>query len=301
MKAHIILPNNAGKVNGGGKVMIRMAEVLQDLGYDTSIEFSNGSAPEWLDINVPIKSVQEADLVIVCEVSFGWIGKVKGFNVVYYQSPTYIERDKNLKPISYKEQGADAVIFNSEWNRKRYYAEVGEDGPIVHPTVDTNLFFPSKNIDLKKGIYFPRKNLGLAVRTLDELKKRGIDINWFCADEVPEKDLINIWKDCGITMITGYPESFPMPPIEAMSIGSVPVGTTGGAGLEYMNNENNSLVVRDGDWQGLADAIERLSKDKELFEKLRKNARDTALRFNNLNQKKELKEALKILGAPTPF
>lgn len=281
--------------------MIRMAEVLQDLGYETTIEFSNGPAPEWLDIKVPVKSVKEADLVIVCEVSFGWIGKVKGFNVVYYQSPTYIERDKNLKAVSYKSQGAQGVIFNSDWNRQRYLAEVGEDGPVVHPTVDANLFFPSDDADLKKGIYFPRKNLGLAVRAMEELTKRGIDIEWFCADEVPEKELIKIWQHCGITMITGYPESFPMPPIEAMSLGSVPVGTTGGAGLEYMKHEYNSLVVRDGDWVGLADALEKLRGNADLFHKLRKNGRETALKYTKENQKEELKKSLKALGAPMPF
>jgi glycosyltransferase involved in cell wall biosynthesis len=301
MKAHVVLPNNAGKVNGGGKVMIRMAEVLQDLGYDTSLEFSNGEAPKWLDIRIPIKSVTEADLVIICEVSFGWIGKVKGFNVVYYQSPTYIERDKSLKAISYKDQGADGVIFNSEWNRKRYLQEVGEDGPIVHPTVDTNLFSPSNDVDWQKGVYFPRKNLGFAVRAIDELKRRGVNIDWFCADEVPEKELIEIWKKRGITMITGYPESFPMPPIEAMSLGSVPVGSAGGAGLEYMENEKNSLVVRDGDWEGLADAIQRLSKDRPLFDKLRAAGRQTALRFTGENQRQELSAALKALSAPAPF
>jgi hypothetical protein len=301
MKAHVILPNNAGKVNGGGKVMIRMAETLQTLGYETSLEFSNGAAPQWLDIKIPIKEVRDADLVIVCEVSFGWIGKVKGFNVVYYQSPTYIERNRDLKAISYKDQGADGVIFNSIWNRDRYLKEVGEDGPIVHPTVDTDLFSPSENVDLHKGVWFPRKNLGLASRVLKELDRRGIVLDWFKADEVPENELIKVWKTCGITMITGYPESFPMPPIESMAIGSVPVGTPGGAGLEYMRDMENSLVVRDGDWVGLADAIEKLSKDPELFAKLRKNARETALRYTKENQKRELTEALKALGAPTPF
>lgn len=301
MKAHVILPNNAGKVNGGGKVMIRMAEVLQDLGYDTTIEFSNGPAPEWLDIRVPVRSVREADLVVVCEVSFGWINKVKGFNVVYYQSPTYIERDKNLKTISYKSQGAQAVIFNSRWNRDRYLKEVGEDGPIVHPTVDTDKFHPVTEVELLKGVYFPRKNLGLAVRVLDELKRRNVNIEWLCADEIPENELIKKWQHCGITMITGYPESFPMPPIEAMSLGSVPVGTPGGAGLEYMKDGINSLVVQDGDWYSLADAIEKLSKDSALFYKLRQGGRETALLFNNQNQKDELKRALKNIGAPTPF
>ena len=301
MKAHVILPNNGGKVNGGGKVLIRMAEVLQDLGYGTTLEFSNGPAPRWLNIKVPIKSTREADLIIVCEVSFGWISKIPGFNVVYYQSPTYIERDRNFLPIPYKAQGAQAVIFNSEWNRKRYVAAVKEDGPVVHPTVDSSLFYPSSTTDFGRGIYFPRKNLGMAKRVLKTLKKRGVGIKWLEADEIGEDKLASLWREIGITMITGYPESFPMPPLEAMASGSVPVGTTGSAGHEYMIHGKNSLIVRDGDWESLTDTLEEIRANPSQLKSLRENGIETAKHYNKDNQKKELIKALREVHAPTPF
>lgn len=302
MKAHVILPNNKGKVNGGGKVLIRMAQTLQELGYETTIEFSNGEQPKWLDIKVPIYSVKKADLVVVCEISFGWINRVHGFNVVYYQSPTYIERDRNLKPISYKQQGAQGVIFNSEWNRQRYLKELpDEDGPVVHPTVDVNTFYPAEKIDFKQGIYFPRKNYGLAVRVINQLKSKGININWIKADEMSENDLAKIWRGLGLTMITGYPESFPMPPLEAMASGSVPIGTSGGAGKEYMKHGYNSLVTKDGDWEELAEAIQRVFYDEKLFLKLRENAIQTAKQYTQENQKQELIQAFKYLQVPNNF
>lgn len=298
--AHVVLPNNGGRVNGGGKVMIRMAESLQELGYDVTLQFSNGAPPRWLDIVVPVVPRASADLVIVCEVSFGWINRVKGANYVYYQSPTYIERDRNLRAISYREQGAAGVVFNSEWNRTRYLEAVGEDGPIVHPTVDVTLFQPSGAADPTRGVYFPRKNYGLVVRVLRELERRGVDVDWLMADEIPEGRLAEQWRARGISMITGYPESFPMPPLEAMASGSVPVGTAGGAGLEYMVDGENSLVVADGDWEALADAIERISTDVAFWQKLRENGIRTARTYTRERQKRELAKALAELGAPVP-
>jgi glycosyltransferase involved in cell wall biosynthesis len=71
----------------------------------------------------------------------------------------------------------------------------------------------------------------------------------------------------------GERDGVPTSLIEAMAVGLVPVVTDAGAITELVNHQENGLVVAQRDEAALADAVARLINDKELFERLRRNAR----------------------------
>ena len=84
------------------------------------------------------------------------------------------------------------------------------------------------------------------------------------------------FKEASIFCLPSYAEGFPMAVLDAWSYG-LPVITTpvGGIPDVAVNNEN-LLVFSPGDIEALADCMERLIADKELYQKIQKASVDFA-------------------------
>jgi colanic acid/amylovoran biosynthesis glycosyltransferase len=86
----------------------------------------------------------------------------------------------------------------------------------------------------------------------------------------------------------GERDGVPTSLIEAMAVGLVPVVTDAGAITELVHHQENGLVVAQRDEVALADAIERLINDQDLFERLRRNARRTVELEHNVENTEEI-------------
>jgi len=114
--------------------------------------------------------------------------------------------------------------------------------------------------------------------------------------DCPDDERINFYKNITIFVQNskdGYEEG-PMPMMEAMACG-VPVITTpaGQAGYEegIFRDGHNCLMIDHEDKKGLKEAVERLMKDKELRNTLRKNGWNTV---KNMTEEKMAKHYSKI-------
>ncbi len=128
----------------------------------------------------------------------------------------------------------------------------GKDGPIVRPGIDLNLFYTlpknplgerTKNNPIRIA-WMPRKNKVFGELVNDALQQRmsrlypHIPIQFVPIQRVPHHEVANILRTCHIFLVTGFPEGCPLPPLEAMASGCIPVGFTGFGGWDYMRQFN---------------------------------------------------------------
>jgi glycosyltransferase involved in cell wall biosynthesis len=121
-------------------------------------------------------------------------------------------------------------------------ATTGREAPVLRPGIDPNLFrAPERKPALADGVriaYMPRKNKALAKQiretfsALDEAlaaRCRWVEIAGMTAQGVAEA-----LQGAHIFLATGFPEGCPLPPLEAMACGCLPVGFMGFGGADYM-------------------------------------------------------------------
>lgn len=141
---------------------------------------------------------RDADLVISNSVGFAKAAKVSESSrhifycnamLRYAWDPNTHLRDfipKALRPFAYPAAAAmrkwdkwtgmrpDVIVSNSEYTHDRILRFYGRESEIIHPPVDTGIFypekFPSRDYYLAVGRLIPYKKFDLLVRTFNELR-----------------------------------------------------------------------------------------------------------------------------------
>jgi hypothetical protein len=86
----------------------------------------------------------------------------------------------------------------------------------------------------------PRKNkaLGEQIRAMFEsrqsLRQNNFKIQWLEIAGLDSQGVARVLQESHIFLATGFPEGCPLPPLEAMSCGCLPVGFGGLGGWDYM-------------------------------------------------------------------
>lgn len=182
-----------------------------------------------------------------------------------------------------------------QW-QKIYVNNLGVDAALFRPEVKNNQV-PTL---LCVGRLVNAKGQGVLIQAARELKQRGIafqlqmvgdgpdklSLEAFVAannlgDEVKFLGKVNhnrvqeLQRQADIFVLPSFAEGIPIVLMEAMASGT-PCVTTHITGIpELFTNEFDGLLVRPGNEQLLADALERLITDKALYEKIASNALQT--------------------------
>lgn len=85
-------------------------------------------------------------------------------------------------------------------------------------------------------------------------------------------DVQNLMSQLDLVVLSSLWEGFPLTPIEAFSVGKTIVATGVDGTLEIVQDEKNGLLVPPADENILAEKIIRVCKDKELLERMQKEA-----------------------------
>ncbi len=94
-------------------------------------------------------------------------------------------------------------------------------------------------------------------------------------EKVPMEQMRRIYSSCDILLKLSRVEGFFGPPLEMMACNGVPIVAKVTGHDEYIRNNHNALVVRPGDLQQAASAINKLISSPKLFSTLQKNCRKT--------------------------
>ena len=201
------------------------------------------------------------------------------------------------------EQKADAFVFQTEGAKCLYPERVQKKGTVIINPMDTSEF-PYHNYENEElcivsvGRLEPQKNQAVLIEAFSRIEKSFPDYSLVIYGEgslreqlnnlILEKDLQNrvllpgvkptvqkYIQNASLFVLSSDYEGIPNALIEAMAIGLPCVSTDCSPGGErkLITSEENGLLVPCGDVEQLADAMERMLRDRGLAEKCGNNAR----------------------------
>lgn len=187
---------------------------------------------------------------------------------------------------------------------------------IVRPHIDKTLFYPpaqKPEAPFVRIAYMPRKNRRMVTQVQRIVGERRPDlckqIQWVSIQGKPRVEVAHIMRSCHLFLVTGFPEGCPLPPLEAMACGTIPVGFTGLGGWDYMRQggggeyvpsfglrsvawEGNGVFYPDGDVLGLAKGVEEMvlgiEKKDEQIAAMTQAGKETARAYDKVRQQDEL-------------
>ena len=149
------------------------------------------------------------------------------------------------------------------------------------------------------------KNVDESFRIVEKLDKSKYEIKylsyqgepkkWYYVDEflhkVPYDEVGKIYNSADILIKSSILESFSYPPLEMMATGGIAVVVPNDGNIEYLRDNENCILYKQGNIDEAVEKIELISKDKKLREKLIKGGLETA---KSREWKKIEKEIIKL-------
>ena len=253
MKTYFFLPP-VRQAAGGITVLRRMAAFLAASGREAFLvpRERQGEGPGWTPseafVEAPVVPWDQlklgpGDLWVVPE---GWVNALTpGLNagarcLVYVQNWAYL-LSALPQGVSWRKLPVEFVAV-SDPVAQFVAATTGREAPILRPGIDADLFCaPGRKPDPADGIriaYMPRKNKALAKQireTYDALDERlAARTRWVEIAGMTAQGVAEALQGAHIFLATGFPEGCPLPPLEAMACGCLPVGYMGFGGADYM-------------------------------------------------------------------
>ena len=106
-------------------------------------------------------------------------------------------------------------------------------------------------------------------------------------------DVIKLYSEAKIFVLSSRSEGLSNVLIESGAFGCARLGSDTVGARELINDGTDGLIFKNGDANDLKDKLEMLLKDKNLRQKLAKNARESANLFSKENIIKQWREFIK--------
>lgn len=248
MRTFIFLPP-LPKMTGGLAVLVQAARHLSQAGLAVWLAPREAGRPSLASCpGLPVVSWEDLrltpeDLWLVPE---GWVNalspglKAKARCVVYVQNWAYL-----FSSLPAGVRWHDLPVFFLAVSRPTAWfikQTLGATCPVLPPGIDLEMFSRprEKPPHPLRVAYMPRKNKAQAemIRSIWEARNNGksgvMDLIW---EEIHGQDppgVAKLLQGSHIFLATGFPEGCPLPPLEAMACGCLPVGFAGFGGWEYM-------------------------------------------------------------------
>ncbi|NDV18366.1 glycosyltransferase family 1 protein [Pseudodesulfovibrio sp. JC047] len=324
MKTCIFLPP-VNKPTGGVTVLRQVADILHQAGKDVRLvaRETSGWRPDGLADAAPV--IEWADLHLTSDdiwmIPEGWVNalapglEAKAHCLNYVQNWAYL--------FSALPEGVDwhnlPVEFLAVSDPVSHYIKktTFKDAPIIRPGIDRSIFYPPDKKPTRRFTvaFMPRKNKALIqqIKAIVEHRIGPNAINWLPIQGMSTHQVADALRSAHIFLATGFPEGCPLPPLEAMACGCLPVGFTGFGGWDYMRHIQSSprftpwIDLREVDWAGngfwcadgdvldaalcLEDALDMLKKNDLYLAAALESGQETADAYSSDTQKLAVLEA----------
>lgn len=267
MKTYIFLPP-VNKPTGGITVLRQIADILHQAGHEAYLvaRETGGWRPEGLADAAPVLEwadmrLTKDDLWLVPE---GWVNALAPGLEAGAQCFSYVQNWAYL--FSSLPEGTNwhhlPVEFFSVSDPVRYFIKetTFKDAPVLRPGIDRSIFYreEKKTCGPITVAYMPRKNKAVAaqIRAIFEHRNKPGSVRWREIDGLDAHGVAAALRSSHIFLMTGFPEGCPLPPLEAMACGCLPVGFSGFGGWDYMRQIQETprfkpwWPLREVNWSG---------------------------------------------------
>ncbi|TVQ97345.1 MAG: glycosyltransferase [Desulfovibrionales bacterium] len=248
MITSIFLPPMA-KSSGGLAVLLQIAEHLNQAGMPVQLvrrESRRPLLPEECTVPVVDWETLKLDSRHLWLIPEGWTNalapglRAGAHCLVYVQNWAYLF---SSLPKSVSWRGLSTTFLAVSRPVAWFIAKVlGQPSQVVRPGIDRTLFRPmtGKPEGPLRVAYMSRKNKALAELIQAVFSARNPElatpnrITWTDIHGRSQAEVAERLNQSHIFLATGFPEGCPLPPLEAMACGCLPVGFAGFGGWEYM-------------------------------------------------------------------
>ena len=284
-------------VCGGIKVHYQLAMLEQEMGYDSFIVYKENDAPsiKWFPHTCTEYTLNHFKYLLEER-------KQQVFLLIGWEEPSSLDVLPALHKVAYIQGHAFFRNVNEYkgaklWFNSNYVKNVcGVDGQVIPPYLDESF------LNKERGIwtYFKHRHK-LLVQARKQGKEAWDKVAYHIHSSVLDRLDVTVLEDVDASLFKealkaidiffahSFPEGFGLPPLEAMGLGTLVVGYTGGGGSDFMKNHHNCFIAPDGDHIGIAKHLTNilLAKYNNIPHVLR-NAHETANSYNKENTKKLL-------------
>jgi hypothetical protein len=265
-----LLPENQSPC-GGIKVHYQLASISRELAVPSYIAFPKiGKLPHitWFKHHIPEISYQQAmELLHTTYVKDNaiLIGYEDPTPLHFFDGVNRLSKTAKLHKVAYIQgniyydnsnpdyKGID-IIYSSKWNQL-----MGKTpGPIISPYI-SKFPYTHKQLNTDKYTVLVTQRKGgkgaweILESLLPEEVRSRLVVN--IVPDMPEAEFFQQIVNSHIVFAHSYPEGLGLVPAEAMSVGRLVIGLTGGGGGDYMREDINCIISPDGDYQRLADKL----------------------------------------------
>jgi glycosyltransferase involved in cell wall biosynthesis len=231
--------------------------------------------------------------------------------VVYFeQGDFHLYDNKNVSPqimsvIHRQYNAAEFILTVSNQTSKVITEEFNRNARVIHNALDTSVFTKEGKRYHNNHPYFLMvgsdqakfKGIEDIISAFELLKSKKIEVDlfWITQHEPspenktkvtrvfvnpPHTMIAELYRGALAYVSGSRYESFPLPPLEAMSCATLVITTDNVGVLEYAKNLHNALVVPVGNIQQISDKMRMVYDDNELRCKLIENGLETSKEFS---------------------
>lgn len=167
---------------------------------------------------------------------------------------------------------------------------------LVRPYLDDDVWHPTPK-KANRVMVVARRN-PYHERMKDMLSAAGFDV-MYITGQLKQTEIAEVLAGCEFYVHLTHPEGWPMACLEAMRMGTIVVGTTGGGGLEFLFHRETAMVVADPEaghystddfLNGIMEQMNILRADAGMRSKIWQQASSWSQRYTAENTTKELLE-----------
>lgn len=303
------------QISGGALVTLKHCAIMKKHGYDVTIINQGDELDNWVEKDgesIPIFNTKHHMFLGGIDNAIGTLWTTMDFIRQYPRIENKFYLVQNYETDFYNEGNffkfrANQSYFIDEhvryltiskwcqdWLKEKYH----KSSKFAPNGLDCDMFYPIERTFSEKKVriliegnsddYY--KNVDESFRIVEKLDKSKYEIcylsyqgkpkEFYYVDEfkhkVPYEKVADVYRSCDILIKSSILESFSYPPLEMMATGGFVVVAPNGGNIEYLEDNKNCLFYDHDDLDTAVDAIERISNDKELRDKLYKNGLETA-------------------------
>ena len=313
MKIAFIIGDAA--ISGGTYVILQHALYLKQHAHDITIYYHTYNCKSWHEAFDhikfhDIKQYNDKDMFDIA-IATWWqtvfdLEKIQAKRKCYFVQSieSFFEKDSNTeikKSINSTYSINLPVITEATWIKDYLFKKYNTAATIVRNGIRKDFYYPNtkssyKNriliegpvhVDFKnvpRTIYLCKKhtNCELWLLTSSDIKSfHGVSKIF---SRVPASETGDIYRECDFIVKLSYVEGMFAPPLEMFHCGGTAIVYNVTGHDEYMINNENSLIVKEGDELSVINALKKLENDHEFLEKLKNNALKTASCWPDWNE-----------------
>lgn len=306
-----VLPTT--NISGGINVILKHASILRNNGYDVFLINSDVSEKDIYFEDKKFGVISLALTIINCNfdnlvgslwTTLDYVTKypkaikksylVQGFETNFMRFGDY---RKQIANSTYSLNNINYITVSKwclKWLEEDYHQKVkfAPNGLNLQKFQKKERTFEGKIRILIEGNcndYF--KNVDESFKIVEKLDKEKYDITylsyqgepkkWYIYDrfmhKVPYEKVSKVYQNADILIKSSIFESFSYPPLEMMATGGIAVVAPNDGNIEYLKDNENCMLYKQGNIDDAISKIEAIRTDKKLREKLIKGGLKTAL------------------------